>query len=154
MAAASRASALPKPPTRISEKLQAYRQPTIQKSRFDRGAAAASARSAVRREAPAASVSAASSAFGQRSQPLCPLQSTLDEESKAPARGSGVARLTDLSLRTIAANFEANPRIEGLAPEYALAITSSLPLSLDVGVTGPHVADEHYWKRVALEHFK
>jgi hypothetical protein len=69
----------------------------------------------------------------------------------APANSS-LPRLTQLSLKTIASNFEVNPKIEGLAPEYALAITSSLPLGIDVGITGPHVNDEHYWKRVSLEY--
>lgn len=84
------------------------------------------------------------------------MQESKSAEAAAGGPGHGgsgsVPRLTDVALRTIAENFEKNPRIEGLAPEYALAITSSIPLSLDVGVTGPHVHDEHYWKRVATEH--
>ncbi|KAA0168211.1 hypothetical protein FNF28_02629 [Cafeteria roenbergensis] len=139
-----RRAALPKPPTRISEKLLAYKSHGAVKSRFDRRAAAAAARGTVaaRARPPADGRQAAGG-------------TATAGPAASPARGSTaveIPRLTALALRAIAANFESNPRIEGLAPEYSLAITSSLPLDLDVGVTGPHVHDEHYWKRAALEH--
>jgi hypothetical protein len=44
-----------------------------------------------------------------------------------------------------------HPTIDGLDPKYILAISSSLATDIDPAVTGPHIADEHYWERVCLE---
>lgn len=79
-----------------------------------------------------------------------------DEESKKAAGASSSdpsapRPLTLFALDAVAQNFHLFPNLEGLDPKFVTAITSKLPLDLDVLVSGPHVNDEHYWKRVCLE---
>ena len=68
--------------------------------------------------------------------------------------GGAVPPLALLCLEAVAANFHLFPSLDGLHPKFATAITSSLPLDLDVAVAGPYVHDENYWKRVCLEEQK
>lgn len=46
---------------------------------------------------------------------------------------------------------ELQPNLDDLPPRFVSAITSLLPLDLDVVIASPLVCDEKYWKRRALE---
>jgi hypothetical protein len=71
--------------------------------------------------------------------------------SGAPAPGSHIPPLSLLCLDAVAANFHLYPSLEGEDAAFSKAITTALPLDLDITVAGPYVHDENYWKRVCLE---
>lgn len=63
--------------------------------------------------------------------------------------------LTLLALDVVAANFEQlQPNLDDIPSKFVAAITSKLPLDLDITVTSPLVNDENYWKQVVTEHKK
>jgi hypothetical protein len=66
----------------------------------------------------------------------------------APTR---VPPLSLLCLDAVTKNFRLYPSMDGMDAKFVSAITATLPLDLDVLIAGPHVHDEHYWRRVCLE---
>lgn len=64
---------------------------------------------------------------------------------------SRVPPLTLLCLDAVTRNFQLYPSMDGMDAKFVGAITSSLPLDLDVLVAAPHVHDERYWRRVCVE---
>lgn len=60
--------------------------------------------------------------------------------------------LTLMCLRVVAKHFhELQPVLDEMPPRFVAAITSLLPMELDVSISSPLVNDEKYWKRVCLE---
>lgn len=80
--------------------------------------------------------------------------STQDGTHARVATGAATSRvppLTLLCLDAVTKNFQLYPSMDGMDPKFTAAITATLPLDMDVLVSGPHVHDEHYWRRVCTE---
>jgi hypothetical protein len=58
--------------------------------------------------------------------------------------------LASRCIRVITENFSDRPSLEGIPPKFLPQVTAQLPLDLDIGVSGPHIHDENYWKRACL----
>lgn len=62
-----------------------------------------------------------------------------------------VPPLTELALDALVRGFTAHPSTQGLPQRFASALAARLPANLDVRISAPHIHDEAYWRRAAVE---
>ncbi|XP_004606001.2 dynein regulatory complex subunit 5 [Sorex araneus] len=67
---------------------------------------------------------------------------------------ANVPYLTELCIKHIVQNFQSNPILKELLPEYQKKVLSSLPPNLPLSITANLIDDEGYWQRCCMQRWK
>ncbi|KAI9098244.1 hypothetical protein DFS34DRAFT_620121 [Phlyctochytrium arcticum] len=67
---------------------------------------------------------------------------------------AAVENLSELCLKSIVANFEKRPVLQGIPTKYREHVLSAISVEMPLQITAPLIPDDIYWKRKATATFK